>query len=167
MERAMPTIETLVPQDYLPQGGTETDAEIPTYRALVAPHVHAVQAVLTGQRDRYKFRFEDAVLMLDHGCLMGRIFYQGRITALPSFARDVLRDTPYLRAWPPHQSQWLSDCLSLPKGLLLFYFSLLKEVFAGAPLSCRLEDPASGKLIAHPMPLALQPILQEVGWAFR
>ena len=136
------------------------------YRALCAPHVENVRDVLSGKTQRYKLRFENAVFIFHHGCLMVRVVEDGHIRALPPFSLE--RDgTPYLHALPEHQQPLFGEFMQLPKSTLLFYFYLLKEVFKGYALRCRWSDPVTGRKSWVSMPEALRPFLSEVGWNVR
>jgi hypothetical protein len=135
------------------------------YRSLCAPHVPSVREVLTGGTYRHKLRFNDAVFVFYHGCLMSRVVYRGQIFALPPFGLNR-SGQPYLTALPEHQRPWLDEFLSLPKDVLLFYFTLLKEVFKGHVLTCQWENPATNAIEPRPIPEELQPILREVDWVF-
>lgn len=143
----------------LPQTGLLFD-----YNGLWAHHLPAVRAVLSGELSRYKLRFEDAVFLFDHGCLMSRVALNRQIFAMPPFTLSPAGE-PYLRALPPHQEHCIQEFLALPKGILLFYFTLLKEVFAHKPLACYREAPETGVLTQVKVPDALRSILAEVGWA--
>lgn len=131
-----------------------------------APHVPFLQAVLQGDQYRYKFSYDNTVLIFDHGCLMGRVFYEGRFYALPPMALDD-QGQPFLFDVPVAQRPALAEFCSLPKGLLLFYFSVLKAVFEGRPLSCRKWDRENGETRNMPMPKSLQPWLFAVGWDYQ
>jgi hypothetical protein len=135
------------------------------YLALTAPHVPAVQAVLSGTQSRYKLGFENAVLLFDHGCLMGRVFFEGRFYALPPMALDAL-GAPYLRALPIAQRPTLVEFCTLPKGILLFYFTLLKQVFRGHRLYGKRLNLKTGQFNMLPIPTTLHPWLQAVGWPY-
>lgn len=139
-------------------GGRLTD-----YLQLCAAHVPAVRQVLAGERLRYRLRYDDAVIYFDHGCLLSRAFFQNRLYGLPMFFRAD-NGSAGLRALPTHQQQGYKELWSLPKGVLLFYFTLLKESFNGMPLVAFREDPASGAMQPCTMPDALRPILSAVGW---
>jgi hypothetical protein len=136
------------------------------YQTLCAPHVPAIREVLEGRAHRYKLRYNGVTFIFHHGCLMTQVLHDGLLRALPPFSieRD---DTPVLHALPEHQQGWLDEFLTLPKDVLLFYFSLLKEVFKGYPLRSRWEDPATGRRQWVPVPEMLQPVLAEVGWHIR
>lgn len=136
------------------------------YKTLCAPHVPAIRDVLAGKTYRYKVRFNDTLFVFHHGCLMAQVVHNGIIRALPPFRLDK-DGTPYLQALPEHQQHWLNEFMAMPKSVLLFYFSLLKEVFKGYALRCRWEDPASGQAVWVPVPMALRPILSEVEWHTR
>lgn len=136
------------------------------YPTLCAPHVQPVREVLDGRRLRYKLRFGDAILVFHHGCLMGQVVHNGRIRALPPFFVNA-DGTPCLAVPPAHRQHWLEEFLDLPKSVLLFYFSLLKEVFKGYALAGRWEDPASGNISARAVPETLHAVLAEVDWRTR
>ena len=51
------------------------------------------------------------------------------------------------------------EFMTLPKDVLLFYFSLLKEVFRGYALRCRWQDPATNMRYWVPVPDVLRPYL--------
>lgn len=144
----------------------ESSALLPVftdYRALCAPHVKAVRDVLQGCRYRYKVQFNETTFHFFHGCLMAYVVTDGVIRALPPFGlgRDGV---PYLQALPEHQLKWLEEFMSLPKSTLLYYFSLLKEVFKGYAIRYRWQDPETGKTESIEMPEALKSILAEVEW---
>jgi hypothetical protein len=133
------------------------------YEALCAPYLPSVRDVLEGKTLRAKLKFNDAVFVFHHGCLMSQVLHQGVIRALPPFGLDDA-GKPYLQALPEHQQHWLGEFLQLPKSVLMFYFTLVKGVFAGEPLRCRWEDPETGHITWRSVPDELQPILQAVGW---
>jgi hypothetical protein len=136
-----------------------------SYAALTAPHVSAVQAVLHGVKSRYKLPFEDALLLFDHGCLMGRVFFQGRFYTLPPLELDVC-GRPYFRSLSLAQRPALEDFCKLPKGILLFYFSLLKQALGGKSISSQRLHPTTGQTTAQPMPSSLRPWLDAVNWSY-
>ncbi len=139
---------------------------ITDYRTLSAPHVDKVRDVLHGRAHRYKVRFGDAMLVFHHGCLMVQVVHNGLIRALPPFSVDA-EGRPWLSAMPEHQQHWMDEFLALPKGVLLFYFTLLKEVFRGYALGCRWTDPDNGRVSQVPVPDVLKDMLDEVGWRTR
>lgn len=136
------------------------------YKTLCAPHVPAIRDVLEGKTYRYKVKFDNATFVFHHGCLMIQVVHDGLIRALPPFAVEE-DGTPYLRALPEHQQFWMEEFMELPKSVLLFYFSLLKEVFKGYALGCRWQDPDTGRMVKVPVPDVLHPLLSEVGWYTR
>ncbi len=141
------------------------DLAVTDLRTLCVPYVQPVREVLTGQRHRCKIRYGNALLVFHHGCLMGQIVYQGVIYALPPL--DINADgTPYIRTLSTHRRHWLAELTALPKDLLLFYFTLLKEVFKGYALSAKFENPSNGRLVPALVPAELHPILREVDWRF-
>lgn len=135
------------------------------YTVLAAPHISALQAVLHGERSRYKLAFENAVLLFDHGCLMGRVFFEGRFYALPPIALDD-QGRACLRALPIAQRPALAEFCKLPKGILLFYFTLLKQAFGGATLYSQWIDLKTERTSDSPIPAVLRPWLQAVGWPY-
>jgi len=145
--------------------GRNKQTELTDYAELVRPHVAAVHAVLHGERFRYKLRHADATFLFDHGCLMGRIYFQGRFYAFPPLAVDRL-GRPYLHELPAVQREALKDFCALPKGLLLFYFTLLKTVCGATPLRCLSRKNNSRFSLWVPMPEPLRPWLQTVGWPY-
>jgi hypothetical protein len=136
------------------------------FRTLCTSHVESVRAVLSGQQFRYRLHFNQATLVLHHGCLLTRVFYQGYDYALPAFG--IFQDgRPYVTVLPEHQRGCYQDFCSLPKEILLFYFTLLKEVFRGYALVGHWEDPDTGKKAEMPVPEELLQILAEVEWNVR
>ncbi len=133
------------------------------YEALCAPYIPSIRDVLEGKALRHKLKFNDAVFVFHHGCLMSQVLHQGVIRALPPFGLDEA-GRPYLQALPEHQQHWLGEFLQLPKSVLMFYFTLLKGVFAGEPLRSRWEDPETGYITWQAVPDELQPVLKAVGW---
>ncbi len=133
------------------------------YDGLCAHHLPALRAVLNGGRSRYRFQFEDATFLFHHGCLMSRVIFRRQICGMPPFALTP-DGQPYLRALPKRQQACLQEFLALPKGILLFYFTLLKKVFECKPLVCYQESSQTGHLAQVNLPQALLPILAEVGW---
>lgn len=133
------------------------------YSRLCAGHVPAVRQVLAGQRLRYRLRYENAVIYFDQGCLLSRIFFKNQLYGMPMFFRAA-NGSPALRVLPKHQHSFYQEVLTLPKGLLLFYFTLLKESFGGLPLAAYREDEGTGALNPCGLPEVLLPVLQAVGW---
>ena len=147
-------LDVLHPQ--LPGGFTD-------YNTLCAPYVPNVRDVLEGRQYRFKVQYNDTFFHFYHGCLMVQAVHEGLLRALPPFGKTT-HGVPYLHALPEHQLHWFDDFLSLPKGVLLFYFTLMKEVFGGQPLRFLKEDPRSGQTAWVDVPHRLQPILSEVEW---
>lgn len=131
------------------------------YRQLCKPHVDAVRDVLTGKRPRYKLHYNGAVLVFDHGCLMSQVVVDGVIRRLPPFAL-AMDGTPYLMALSANRQAVLDEFLTMPRDILLFYFTLLQDVFKGYALRCRRED-----MSLVPVPASLRPILTETNWRFQ
>lgn len=136
------------------------------YRTVCAPYVEEVREVLKGVRYRTKVNFQGTAFHFYHGCLMVQARHEDRLYAMPPFGLDK-NGLPYVQVLPEHQAAWMDEFLSLPKTVLLFYFSLMKEVFRGYRLQGRLEDPATGKISYGSIPAALAPILTEVGWGLQ
>jgi hypothetical protein len=135
------------------------------YAVFTQPHVAEIRNVLHGVRFRYKFTVENAVVLFDHGCLMGRIYYQGHFFALPPLEEEA-DGTPCLRALPITQQTAIAEFCRLPKGILLFYFTLLKQVFAGRTLTCRQWSTNGQNHRQMPIPAPLRPWLHAVGWPY-
>lgn len=135
------------------------------YDQLCAPFVESVRDVLNGKRYRVKVRYLDADFHFYHGCLMTQVNHNGRLLALPPISLDTQTGLPVLHALPDHQADWLNAFFSLPKSLLLFYFSLMKRVFSNQPLSYQWQHLQTGELLHPAMPYVLQQYLSETGWA--
>lgn len=133
------------------------------YKSICAPYVPMVRDVLEGKANRCKLKFNNTLFVFHHGCLLSRVVHNGRIFSLPPFAFDW-NGQPYITALPLHQRRFFNEFLSLPKDVLLFYFTLLKEVFKGYALGCQWEDPATGRITRQPIPAELQAALKEVDW---
>ncbi len=135
------------------------------YDTLCAPHVAALQAILAGRQGRYKLPFEDATFIFDAGCLMGRVWREGRSYALPPLALDHF-GLPYFYAIPATQRAVWSEFCQLPKSILLFYCTLLKKTTGGGLLSVQDNrlDPAIRPGL--PLPVALHPWLDAVAWPY-
>ena len=135
------------------------------YDALCAPHISAVRAVLAGEQYRYKLHVEDAIIIFHHGCLMGRIWLNGQRYALPPLALDE-SGQPYFYAIPSAQrSVWVEFC-QLPKGILLFYFSLLKRATRGLPLYLQSNPQTQATQHTLSVPAVLHPWLKAVDWRY-
>jgi hypothetical protein len=136
------------------------------YENICAPYVPAVREVLEGKKSRFKLHYNNATFVFHHGCLMVQIVHEGLIRALPPFGIGM-DGKPYLQVMPEHQKHWMTEFLTLPKSILLFYFSLLKQVFGNHPLQGRWQDPLTNRISLVPVPVELRSILNEVDWAAR
>lgn len=128
------------------------------------PYVLPLREVLSGKRYRTKVTVQDACFYFTHGCLMTQVRFGDRLFAAPHFAWDEHTQLPYWHALPEHQEAWLREFFTLPRDLLLFYFNLMKLVFAGKPLTSQLEDPVTGQRIPTRFSSELTHLLNEVGW---
>jgi hypothetical protein len=135
------------------------------HATMSKPHVTAVREVLRGQRFRYKLTYENATLLFDHGCLMGRIYYQGHFFTLPPLEEEP-DGSPCLWTLPLAQQPALAEFCRLPKGILLFYFTLLKQVFKGRTLTCRPWTQGGHNAKLPPIPAPIRPWLRAVGWPY-
>ena len=134
------------------------------YKTLCAPYVPDVRDVLSGRQYRFKVNFHDTAFHFYHGCLMVQVLHDGLLRALPHFGKTD-DGKPYMQTLPEPELHWFDDFLTLPKSVLLFYFTLMKDVFKSEPLRFRWEDPKSGEVSWVEPPVALRSILQETEWA--
>lgn len=90
----------------------------------------------------YQHLFEPVTFQFFHGCLMGRIYYQGNGYAFPPLFRNEAGQLTWrLRSQGDMASQ--QEFFNLPPALLQFFFNLLKQTFLHEPVLCPAQVPVA------------------------
>lgn len=152
------------------------------FDTLCQPHIEAVRAVLHGEKSRYKIVFDDITLVFHTGCLLTRVYCNSQPFSMPTFTLDSSNHPCLLLPPQPLAQTVFTEFLSLPKGFLIFYFSLLKTVFNSTPLKCKYSeknpsfslnkseiDPTTkySTIASHNIPTNLSSLLQSVNWSIQ
>ncbi|MEB3286964.1 MAG: hypothetical protein VKJ04_05630 [Vampirovibrionales bacterium] len=119
--------------------------------AICAPYAPMLQDIFKGKRFRLDISYGQARFLFFHGCLMGRVYYQGRCWSFPPFDRNAQGVLTWrLSSLGDKFSQ--HEFFTLPHDILLFFFNLLKLTFQQELLLCPTQHPAAAY------------VLSEVGW---
>lgn len=136
--------------------------QITDYKTICAPYVEQIRDVLEGKAYRTKIQYGQTWFHFYHGCLMVKVNHEGQLFALPPMDQTE-EGRPFINLLPEHQQHWLDEFMELPKDVLMFYFSLMKEVFKGHAIKGRLQT-ASGQTSWGSVPAQLEPLFDSVDW---